>query len=430
MGIVLMLVLALVLAACGDKKPAESSSAAPPASSDVASQAESSAVESQESSSVVATAQMPKGIVAVDAWNEIYPDYVKSYKENADMSKTTYGGSVPVDYLEEHPYLKNFYKGYVFEHQYDRARGHIYAYEDVQNTARPKAGASCLACKVSEFNEMLKDDPTLSKQNFEEYVKANPSVGFTCFDCHGETPGEMNSNRAHLLTAMKENDEIDKKIAGTKTVSCAQCHTEYYMTHEEKTVTLPWSEGLGAVEAFAYYEKHDFSDWEHPETGSKLLKAQHPETETFQGSVHDKLKLDCSSCHMPTQDKADGSTMHSHHWTSPLKNGATACLSCHTGDDATSITQKVEAIQKPVVEKTDELGKKLNTAVEKLAAAVKDGTKTPEELDELRHMHREAQFYWDYVFVENGEGFHHQQLQLDYLKHAEDLVDKMLAKLQ
>lgn len=65
----------------------------------------------------------------------------------------------------------------------------------------------------------------------------------------------------------------------------------------------------------------------------------------------------------------------------------------------------------------------------KLADAVEADEKSTEQLDALREMHREAQFYWDYVFVENGEGFHNQTKQLGYLNHAQELIDKAMAEL-
>lgn len=63
-------------------------------------------------------------IKRAEDWKEMYPDVYATYQANADMSETKYGGSVPVDYLEENPNLKEFYEGYGFSKQYDRARGH------------------------------------------------------------------------------------------------------------------------------------------------------------------------------------------------------------------------------------------------------------------------------------------------------------------
>ena len=61
--------------------------------------------------------------------------------------------------------------------------------------------------------------------------------------------------------------------------------------------------------------------------------------------------------------------------------------------------------------------------------AVEAGEMSEDDLNALRDNHREAQFYWDYVFVENGEGFHNQQKQLGYLDHAQKIIDEAMSKL-
>ena len=57
---------------------------------------------------------------------------------------------------------------------------------------------------------------------------------------------------------------------------CGQCHVEYYFKGPGKVVTYPWANGLKVEEIEAYYEKEGFTDWVHAETGTKVLKAQHP----------------------------------------------------------------------------------------------------------------------------------------------------------
>ncbi len=377
-------------------------------------------------SAVTASPDMPKGIVEASAWQEHHPAVYQTFEQNREMVRTTYGGSEPYDYLEAYPYLRTFYEGYVFEVQYDRARGHVYALEDVVNTGRPKKGASCLACKVSGFNEMVKDDPSLHAANFEDFVEEHITVGFTCFDCHGETPGVVHTNRLHLQEAL---ESTDAEISFTdRQTSCAQCHVEYYMSPEENATTLPWKDGLGCDEAYQYYQDLGFHDWEHPGTGAKLLKAQHPETETFAGSVHEGVGADCTTCHMPRVE-VEGETIRSHHWTSPLLTPEVSCLTCHSDQTADSIVAIAEGVQKPVVEKTEEVGLQLEEMIQKLTEAVEAETLTDEDLEELQDIHREAQFYWDYVFVENGEGFHNQKKQLGYLDHAQKLIEQGLMKL-
>ncbi|MDO5028055.1 MAG: ammonia-forming cytochrome c nitrite reductase subunit c552 [Bacillota bacterium] len=409
-SLLILLLTIFALTACGSKDQAEKEN---PVS-------ENPTEATSDGDKVVATKDFPKDIAPVEDYKEAFPAVVASFEKNSQMEATTYGGSVQVDYLAEYPYLKTFYKGYVFEHQYDRARGHVYALEDVMNTKRPKAGASCLACKVSIYNEEFVKDPSLAAMDFDQYIEAHGDiVGFTCYDCHGDTPGKVQINRKHLQDHLDANPDPDY-LRGSM-LSCAQCHVEYYMTADEKIVKLPWTQGLGADEAYKYYQDLGFYDWVHELTGAKVLKAQHPETETFNGSVHQMAKLDCLACHMPRMDQ-DGETIYSHHWTSPLKTPEASCLKCHSDQTAESIVKMAESIQKPVVERTDALGKDLEAYILNLADLVAMGGLDETNLEKLQDIQREAQFYWDYVFVENSEGFHNQGKALQYLDHCEQLI--------
>lgn len=373
---------------------------------------------------VQSVAEGPSGIVAIEEWEELLPEYVASFKRNDEMVQTTYGGTGPQDYLEDYPYLKTIYEGYGFSKHYERAKGHTYALQDVLGTQRPKGGASCLSCKTSQFTEALEQEgPSVHRLNFEEFSAERITIGMTCADCHAEAPGIVNARRYHILEGAGSLPG-DIKLSNRE-MACAQCHVEYYMSPEENATTLPWTEGLGAEEAYAYYQEEGFSDWEHPGTGAKVLKAQHPETETFYGSVHHQAGLDCASCHMPVNDDS-GRMMHEHHWTSPLTTVEDSCLTCHEGDTEAVMIQEAEAIQKAVTDQTDEIGKKLFDMIEKLTGEVEAGNRSEAELDELRELQREAQFYWDYVFVENSEGFHNHTKQLGYLRHAEQLIDEAM----
>lgn len=371
-----------------------------------------------------------KGPVEYTEWESKHPEHVAMFKENEEMTSTTYGGSEPYSYLDAYPYLKVFYDGYVFSVQYDRARGHVYALEDVLSTKRPKKAASCLACKTSEYNEALMKDKSVCSMNFDKFVKEhNVHIGMTCFDCHGDEPGTIDVRRVHLTDALEENPALKEELS-EKELTCAQCHAEYYQKEEDAHVVLPWKKGFGATEALEYYDEIGFYDWIHPGTGAKLLKAQHPETETFSGSKHDAMGLDCIDCHMPMVEK-DGKEVHNHHWTSPLKHTTEeACLKCHSDQTKESLTKWVESLQMDVTHMMLHVGGKLEKYILALTEAKEQGLVTGEALEDYQDAHRKAQFYWDYVFVENGEGFHNHDKQMEYLKMADDILDEYRAKLQ
>ena len=60
------------------------------------------------------------------------------------------------------------------------------------------------------------------------------------------------------------------------------------------------------------------------------------------------------------------------------------------------------------------------------ARALVAGGATDEQLAEVRSLARDAQFYWDFVFVENSEGAHNPSLTNDCLDKAESLTQQAL----
>ena len=47
-----------------------------------------------------------------------------------------------------------------------------------------------------------------------------------------------------------------------------------------------------------------------------------------------------------------------------------------------------------------------------------------EELNAIRSLNRDAQFYWDFVFVENSEGAHNSKLTHACLDKSENLIEQ------
>lgn len=366
-------------------------------------------------------------IKRAEDWKEMYPDVYATYQANADMSETKYGGSVPVDYLEENPNLKEFYEGYGFSKQYDRARGHNYALEDVLNTKRPKAGASCLACKTADFVVALeKDGVDVNSMDFDEFVDSKPDMStISCYDCHMNDVPNIQVTRQHTKNAIEKGEM--PSTTKVETLACAQCHVEYYLDNETKEVIMPTKYGVETDDMLKYYDEIEFKDWEHPQTGASLLKAQHPEFETFHGSAHEAAGLTCIDCHMPEVEAEDGSMVKSHHWTSPLKNKETlenTCTACHKDKDADQLIAWVEEVQGGVFDRTNEVSDKLKAYIDELAVHIEKGDLSEEDKAKLQDIHRKAQFKWDFVFVENGEGFHNSNKAHKNLDEAEELVDE------
>jgi nitrite reductase (cytochrome c-552) len=71
------------------------------------------------------------------------------------------------------------------------------------------------------------------------------------------------------------------------------------------------------------------------------------------------------------------------------------------------------------------IGEELAKANEDLAAAVAAGTLSEEDLAKARDLARSAQWYWDFVFVENGKGVHNKTLATDCLDKAEQYLGEL-----
>lgn len=364
-------------------------------------------------------------ITTAEEWGKYYPDEYESYLRNAEMEKTPYGGSVPYDYLEKYPDLKVLYAGNSFSIEYLRSRGHVYSLEDVIETARPKPGASCLSCKTPDYLAMINEyGSEVHAMDFDE-MAAKTINPISCYDCHMNTPGEPMITRDHLSVALELADQEFKM----GDLVCAQCHVEYYMDPKTKEVIVPWENGMTVAGIEKTYDDMGYYDWIHPDTGTPLLKAQHPEFETYQGSIHSKLGLTCIDCHMPPTENDDGDLYRSHHWTSPLKHIEQSCLSCHT-ESAEELTQRVVDIQQGVSEKTNEASALIVELIEELSAAVESGNYSDEFLDIIRDCHRKAQWRWDFVFVENSTGFHNSQFAHETLDEARMYAEKGLELLR
>ncbi len=361
------------------------------------------------------------GTINANDWKEVYPDIVMSMKANADNSYIT-------DYLEQDPYLVNIYEGYGFSKDYGGARGHEYTLEDVADTQRPHPKANCLTCKSPNFAKLVNDQGlAVYKMDFDE-VLGMMEENISCYTCHGNDAGNNGKlvvTHSYAYKALGDAmEEIDPAV-----LSCGQCHIEYYFTREDNEAMMPYhdKDSMAPSEILAYYDSFDFYDWVQESTGTKMLKAQHPEMETFLGGKHAAL-LNCADCHMPIEQAEDGTIYHSHMLVSPL-NSSTAlslCATCHGDTDMVDFVHKLQA---RVTARETEVGNMLSEFKDKLAAAVAEGKMTEEQLERVRKLHRDAQWYFDFCYVENSEGAHNSQLSFNCLDTAERKIRQGMALL-
>ena len=362
------------------------------------------------------------GVITAQEWAAVYPEITASLQANAD---NTYR----ISYLEEDPYLTTVYAGFGFAKDYGSAIGHSYTLEDVAQTKRPHPLANCLTCKTPDYTKLVNDlgDDAYSLDFNEVLGQMHEDV--SCYNCHGNdagNKGELVVTHSYVTEALgAEMDNIAPAV-----LSCGQCHIEYYFKPENKATAMPYDSvaAMSPEAILAYYDAMNFADWTQETTGTRLLKAQHPEMETFlgEGSAHKGL-LTCADCHMA--DAVEGKVYYtSHKLESPLDNPALldTCAKCHGSADMTAV---VRGIQAGVTAREKEVGQALKEFNDALAAKTSAGV-SDEDLAEVRGIYRSAQWYWDFCYVENAEGAHNSKLAYDCLDKAEALIEQGMALLK
>ena len=352
----------------------------------------------------------------------ILPSIVTTMGDNRENSYV-------VDYLEQDPYLVNIYEGYGFAKDYGSARGHEYTLEDVAKTQRPHPKANCITCKTPDLHKMIEEQGVaVYSMPFDE-VFPQMTNNVSCYTCHGD---DMGNGGALKVTHQYVNEALGENvdIINPATLSCGQCHIEYYFTPADSETMMPYHsvEEMTPEAILAYYDEMGFADWTQESTGTAMLKAQHPEMETFLQGKHAAF-LSCADCHMPTETTDAGVAFRSHMLVSPLENEAllASCAQCH-GD--TDMVAFVKDIQDKVTTRETEVGNRLSAMKDALAAAVAAGSWSEDDLNAVRKLHREAQWFFDFCYVENSEGAHNSELSMHCLDTADARIDEAMVLLE
>ncbi len=402
-------------------------------------------------------------------WGTNWPKQFDSYKLTALGTRTRFGGhggseALPEEKIKRDPWLKRMFEGYAFSIDYRDRRGHAYMLEDQEATKRltkPQSG-SCMHCHASimPVYRKLGDGDAMAgfekthKMTYQELDKMVHDMGHahpvSCVDCHDPDtmalrvtrPGFIKGIQAlaksdeptpHLpsverwrKTDRKEEYDPNKNAARTEMRSfvCGQCHVEYYCS-TKMPLEFPWSKGLKVEQIEQHWNEtkfpgsEQFYDYEHKETGAKILKAQHPEFELWSQGIHARSGVSCADCHMPYQ--RDGATKVSDHWVrSPLLNINRACQTCHHFPEE-EIKSRVDAIQQRNFDLMQRAGAALMDQLDSIAAAKKNGA-TAEQLKPALDLQRQAQWRLDFIAAENSMGFHAPQEAARILGEAVDLA--------
>ena len=357
-----------------------------------------------------------------EIWGQNFPNqWTTLQKTETNNIDTTYAGSSAFSWLERDPRQVILFAGYGFGKDYNDDRGHMNALEDVRATKRVNetTPGTCYSCKSS-------NNPALWEEMGMAVFDKTP---FADLGQHITEPiGCANCHEAGTMRLIVTNPALEEALAAQgkdwttftrqemRTVVCANCHVEYYFAGEGKYLTFPWADGTDVDSVYQYYEDLGFKDWEYPETGTPMLKAQHPEYEFFTaGSTHYNAGVSCSDCHMPyVREGAAKYSTHDVH--SPLLNPELACGQCH--NDTESVIRRVTLIQEQVATTKQNTEDAIVDAIAALKVAAADPNADAELLDQARALHRKAAFYWDIVSAENSTGFHNPEYALRILAES------------
>ena len=304
---------------------------------------------------------------------------------------------------------------------------------------------TCIQCKTSDHvlnwkfmgEKGGKFDRT-SDVNDVAAATNNPVGCIHCHDPHGTQPRivrdgliqAIEKNRSGNIFA--KNGATDLKVMDfrgfrkigvmSKTDSrmmCAQCHVEYNCN-----TGTQWSDGKpvkyddlrtnhfplkNSLQLLKHYKELDFFDFKHAVTGARLIKFQHPEAETYAGSVHDRAGVQCHQCHMPKQKGKDGKLFSNHGVVKPKLTVKASCLGCHPNETVEQKLYQIETIINYTKGKMRKSEYWLGQLIDTYAAAQRMGV-AESVLAQAREKHEEAHALWEYWTAENSDGFHNPSL--------------------
>lgn len=400
------------------------------------------------------------------AFKDALPRHYNSYMRNdEDTVMTEYKGSVPfhkndgvnplpTGYKYAQPYLKNLWLGYPFMYEYNETRGHTHAVEDFVHIDRinrygpdstGKMPATCWNCKTPKMMEWVAEygDDFWSKDVNEFRTKIDVrDESISCATCHKTDDMSLALYSEPLKDWLARSGQDWDKMSRNeqRAYACGQCHVEYYFTHPDNGAkgrpVFPWDKGFDPEDMYAYYNTHGakngpFTDFVHAASKVNIIKAQHPDFETWINGPHGAAGVSCADCHMP-YEKVEGKKMSSHWWTSPLKDpNMRACRQCHADKSAEYLKERVLFSQEKTYRQliaAQEASVRAHEAV-RLANAYtgKKAANYDALMAESREMVRKGQFFWDYVSAENSMGFHNPAKALDTLMTSLECSNKAVS---
>ena len=385
-------------------------------------------------------------------WGENFPIQYEQYKKtiedtDGDFIKVTPTAEDPREYhtisrIDSETRAKRMWRGYAFAVDYTEPRGHEWALDDQRYTGRTaprfKQPGTCLNCHASMpeiYDELGNGDrkagfDAMNAMSYDEAFE-HASSSIACIDCHDPKTMELTITRPAFMEGIKQakaaegitDYDVNRDATNEemRTYVCAQCHVEYYFAGEGKTLTFPWSKGLTVYDEMNYYDEVGWTDFTHEESGAPILKAQHPDFETWAQGIHAANGVTCADCHM-AYNREGASKVSNHQIMSPMASEDTinsSCLTCHHSS-ASEMRERVEGIQTRWQSSLNVSFTALDALITDITTAAGNGSATEEQLATARDYQRKAQFIVDYSFSENGRGFHAPAYSISILNQATD----------
>jgi nitrite reductase (cytochrome c-552) len=314
----------------------------------------------------------------------------------------------------------------------------------------------CLQCKTSDLVlswKFMGDPDPRAKWDRTSDVHAlikdvqNPMGCIQCHDPHGAKPRvirdglieavERDGARPYAADKGKGTLEVVsfrndfRKIGLMKETNsnlmCGQCHVEYNCNpgfEPESGEKIAMADRRAnhfplknTKDILAHYDKLKFRDFKHAVTGANLIKLQHPELETYWGSVHELAGVQCHDCHMPRMKNKEGKSFTSHNVVRPLHHVKDSCLGCHPDSSVEEKQYQIEAVRNYTKGKMRKAEDALVELIDTFAAAKKAGV-AEDVLAQARKQHEIAHVLWEWWTAENSDGWHNPQLAKETLIDA------------
>ncbi|MFA0511304.1 MULTISPECIES: ammonia-forming nitrite reductase cytochrome c552 subunit [unclassified Vibrio] len=380
--------------------------------------------------SFAASEQKEIGDPRNDQFEQNHPDQYHSWRQTSESETIE-------DALKEDPNMVIMWAGYGFAKDYNKARGHFYAIDDVRQTLRtggptdessgpmPMACWSCKSPDVARVIEERGEDGYFEGKWARLGNEIVNPIG--CADCHDTQSDEFKNGEPALKATRpyveRAFEAIGKKFDEQSRLDqqasvCAQCHVEYYFTGPTKGVKFPWDKGTRVEQMEEYYDQIGFKDWTHKVSKAPMLKAQHPGYETWREGIHGKNKVVCADCHMPKVTKEDGTVYTDHKVGNPFDRFEDTCANCHTQSKETMLN--IVSSRKAQVLNMKLTAEKQIVAAHFEAGAAWEAGATEQEMEPILQDIRHAQWRWDYAIASHGVHMHAPEVALEVLGTAVD----------